>query len=75
MVASRVGKKSIVEALLNSGANVNDAEKTKKHTALMVAVAGQHEDVAKLLIEHGADVGAKSINSFTPLLLLRSREI
>ena len=68
MVGSRVGSTAIVEALLKAGANPNTAERSKQHTALMMAVAEQHKDVASLLLESDANVKAKSVNNFTPLL-------
>lgn len=37
-------------------------------TALMVAAQGGHVEVAKLLVERGADVRAKDEQLFTPLL-------
>jgi uncharacterized protein len=54
--------------LLARGVDVNAREASRGQTALMWAVAEQHGDVARALIEHGADVRARSNSGFTPLM-------
>ena len=49
-----------VEALLAAGARVNAKEFSERQSALMWAVAQRHPAVVRLLIEHGADVQARS---------------
>jgi uncharacterized protein len=68
MVAARTGNVEIVNSLLAHGANVNAKESARGQTALMWAVAEKHPGVARLLIDHGADVHAHSASGFTPLL-------
>ena len=68
MVAARTGNVEIVNSLLAHGANVNAKESAHGQTALMWAVAEKHPEAAKLLIEHGSDVHARSASGFTPLL-------
>jgi ankyrin repeat protein len=60
MTASRTGTVVGVKALLARGASVKAAESYRGETALMYAVAENHADIAKLLIDAGADVNAKS---------------
>ncbi|MCH7979361.1 MAG: ankyrin repeat domain-containing protein, partial [Acidobacteria bacterium] len=55
-----------VKLLLARGANVNAKETQKGQTALMWAVAGKHSEVARALVEHGADVRARSKMSLLP---------
>ena len=57
-----------MELLLSAGANPNATENNKRHTALMMAVAERHLDAARLLIDRGALVSARSQNNYTPLL-------
>src|SRR4029453_564762 len=46
--------------LLDNGANANAKENSKSQTALMWAASEGHPAAAKLLIERGADVNARS---------------
>lgn len=68
MIASHVGSTDVMEFLLAAGANPNATENSKRHTALMMAVAERHLEAAQLLIESGAIVSARSKNNYTPLL-------
>ncbi|MFL2856649.1 MAG: ankyrin repeat domain-containing protein [Pseudohongiellaceae bacterium] len=68
MIASHVGNTAVMELLLSAGANPNATENNKRHTALMMAVAERHLDAARLLIDRGALVSARSQNNYTPLL-------
>ena len=60
MTAARTGSVRGVQALLRHGASVNAKESYRGETALMWAVAEDHPDVAKLLIDQGAQVNARS---------------
>ena len=60
MTAARSGNLLAVERLLEHGADVNTAEHERGQTALMWAVAQQHADVARVLIENGADLHART---------------
>jgi ankyrin len=68
MTAARTGSAEIVKLLASSGADVNAAEKTRRQTALMWAVAERHVGVVRVLLEHRADVHARSSSGFMPLL-------
>jgi uncharacterized protein len=62
------GQKRVAETLLARGAPVNEASKNAmKVMPLHSAVAGQHTDIVRLLIDHGADVTACQTEDFTPL--------
>jgi ankyrin repeat protein len=60
MTCARTGNPRAVSALLAHDAKVNASETLHDQTALMWAVAQAHSEVAKLLIDHGADVRARS---------------
>ena len=69
MAAARTGNPDVVRALLDrsavdpkvhGGADVNARESSYGETALMWAVSENHAAAAKLLIEHGAEVNARS---------------
>ena len=68
MTASRTGNLKAVKALLAYEPDLNRQENRRGQTALMWAIEQGHPQVAKLLIERGADVNARSKNGFTPLL-------
>src|SRR5438132_3509241 len=60
MLAARTGNLNAVKLLIDRGANVNGADEFKGYTALMFAGTENHPEVARMLIEHGADVNAHS---------------
>ena len=60
MTAARGGDLETVELLLAAGADVNAAEAERHQTALMWAAAQRHAAVARVLIEHGADIHART---------------
>jgi ankyrin repeat protein len=60
MAASRTGDRHTVELLLEHGAEVDRTERERGQTALMWAAAQQHAEVARVLIENGADSHARS---------------
>ncbi len=60
MNCSRTGATAAVASLLSAGAKVNGVESSHGQTALMWAVAGGHPDVARLLIDHGANISAST---------------
>jgi ankyrin repeat protein len=68
MRCAHTGNLDAVKALLARGANVNAKEARQGDTALMWAVAQKHPDVARTLVEHGADVKAHTNSGFTPFL-------
>ena len=68
MMASRTGAVDAMTTLLKAGAVVNATEKLRGTTALMWAAAQSHPAAVTLLIDHGADVGARS----TPVALGRT---
>jgi len=65
--AANKGDSEVVEALFDSGADIN-ARDEQNQTALHQAANRGHAPVVKLLLERGADVNAKNLFGQTPLL-------
>jgi ankyrin repeat protein len=62
------GYTTIVDMLLKRGAQVNSpSQNPLKVQPLNSAVAGQHMEIARLLLGHGADANARQGEDFTPL--------
>ncbi len=53
--------------LIARGADVNAAEPSQNQTALMWAASERHPEVVKVLVEHGADLQARTRKGFTAL--------
>lgn len=67
-LATFFGHAEAVEALLAAGADVNLASReSMKMPPLGSAMAVQRNDIARTLIEHGADVNGKAANDLTAL--------
>ena len=67
-LAAFFGHAESVNTLLAAGAPVNAASReTMKLTPLASALAVERNDIARTLIDHGADVNAKAENDLTPL--------
>ena len=67
-LAAFFGNAEAVNALLDAGAEVNMASReTMKLTPLASALAVQRNDIARTLIEHGANVNVKGDNDVAPL--------
>ena len=62
MTASRTGDADAVRALLAAGADPHATERAHRQTALMWAVAQQHAEVVRLLLEAGARVDDRSLS-------------
>jgi ankyrin repeat protein len=65
--AARDGQIDATRALLESGANVNQASAEEKTTPLVMAIMNGHLDVAKVLLDHGADPNLANVWGLTPL--------
>lgn len=62
------GHPETVKTLLDAGADVNLASReSMKVTPLASASAARQLEIARMLIERGADVNARASNDFTPL--------
>jgi hypothetical protein len=57
--AAKMGHGDVVEYLLSAGFDVNETRVFKNRTPLMEAARGGKYKAFKLLIEHGADIGAQ----------------
>ncbi len=68
MAAVNRGSVGAVKLLLAHGADANAKGGRGEQTALMWAAAEKHPEIVGWLVEHGADVHARSQGAFTPLL-------
>jgi uncharacterized protein len=68
MEAARRGNLATLRALLAGGANPNAQEINGGQNALMWAASERHPEVTKELVQHGADVHARSKTGFTALM-------
>jgi ankyrin repeat protein len=68
MTCARTGNPAAVNALLTGKVEIDAKEKRREQTALMLAIEQKHLEVARVLIEHGANVRARSKVGYTPLL-------
>ena len=68
MIASRDGRKPMVELLLKSGAKVDDKNQSGE-TALHYAAAHGHKAVVEVLLKNKANVNARNDADATPLAL------
>jgi ankyrin repeat protein len=70
--ASLIGHTAAVEALLDSGLDVN-AKGQNAWTPLLEAVFGGHTDTIRVLLDRGADVNATDQTGWTPLMEAASK--
>jgi ankyrin repeat protein len=68
MAAARTGSLEGVDALLARGADVDYKAPGHGQSALMWAISETHANVARRLVERGADIRARSTGGYTPLL-------
>lgn len=68
MAASRTGVLPVVTALLDRGADIHARDISYGQTALMWAISERHSDVARLLLERGADPRMRSTGGYNGLL-------
>jgi uncharacterized protein len=67
MTCASTGTTEAVRLLIARGADVNAKEPSQNQTALMWAAAERHPDVVRTLIEHRADLQARTRKGFTAL--------
>jgi ankyrin repeat protein len=66
MIAARGSNVAAAKVLLERGANPNASELWRQQTALMWAAAQRQPEMVTLLIEHGAEVDARSVENKWP---------
>jgi ankyrin repeat protein len=69
MYAARNGCYYCVEALVGAGADVNTPNILEGITPLMIALDSSHNDVAKFLLDHGANPKVWDVYGRTPLYI------
>ncbi len=65
--AARQGFQQTVAAFVEGGADINQANPGDGMTPLLIAIVNGHFDLAKYLLEQGADPTRESANGVTPL--------
>jgi ankyrin repeat protein len=68
--AASVGDQALAEVAIARGAAVNPSGQPETESPLHAAIAERHANVAKLLLDKGADVNARNTSGFTPLHFL-----
>ena len=68
MAAARTGNLETVQMLLDRGADVNYTVPGNGQSALMWAISERHSNVARRLVERGADMHARSTGGYSPIL-------
>ena len=67
LFAAREGHLASVEALVESGADVNHVAGADASSPMVIAIANGHYTVAKYLLDHGAHANTANIDGVTPL--------
>ncbi len=67
LFAAREGHLESVEALVESGADVNHVAGADASSPMVIAIANGHYTVGKYLLDHGANANAANIDGVTPL--------
>jgi uncharacterized protein len=65
--AARQGALAATSALLDGGADINEISGSEQATPLVAAISNGHFDLARLLVERGADVNQANMMGLTPL--------
>jgi ankyrin repeat protein len=67
LFAARQGNIAAATALLAGGGNINEVSGSEHTTPLVMAIMNGHYDLAKVLVEHGADVNLANDEGVAPL--------
>jgi uncharacterized protein len=67
LFAARDGQMAAARALIEAGADVNDAGGGEKMSPLVMAISNGHYDLGKYLLDHGADPNLASPTGLTAL--------
>lgn len=67
LIAARNGHDAAVRALVESGVNVNEVSAGDQSSPLVIAICNGHYDVARYLLEHGADPSLATLDGLAAL--------
>jgi ankyrin repeat protein len=67
LIAARDGQMDAVQALVESGADVNQVSAGDRSSSLVISIANGHYAAAKYLVDHGANPNAVNIDGLSPL--------
>ena len=73
--AAQLGHVSILESLLDAGAEVNPTTRIGSYTPLHLASSQANSEIVRTLLEGGADVSAATTNSLATALHLAAQEV
>lgn len=74
ILAARDDRRDAVRALLDSGADVNEAGSGDKTTPLVMAIINGHYDLAKVLLDRGADPNIANEDGLAPLYAVEDNQ-
>jgi len=67
LIAARQGYEASVRALVDAGADINQPSAGDHTTPLLIAIINGRFDLARFMLDHGANAKAASANGVTPL--------
>ncbi|MBZ5606531.1 MAG: ankyrin repeat domain-containing protein, partial [Acidobacteriia bacterium] len=67
LFAARDGQAEAVRALVESGANINQPNGSEQTTPLLMAIINGHYDIAKYLLDRGANPNLAAVSGLRPL--------
>lgn len=74
LLASRDGHLASVKALLDGGAPVNQVSAGDQSSPLIIAICNGHYDLARFLIDRGADIRLATVDGLTALYAVEDTE-
>jgi ankyrin repeat protein len=74
LLASRDGRLDAAKALVETGADINQVSAGDKSSPIVVAICNGHYDLARFLLDHGADPNLATIDGLAALYAVEDTE-